>query len=263
MERSRREHPDQPFFVYLALSSPHAPWLPPPDLRGATAEGPRGDLVALADRCVGEVMAALDRLGLRDNTLLIVTSDNGPRHGGYNHRSAGKLRGHKSHIWEGGHRIPFIARWPGHTQAGTTSDEPIELTDLMATCAAIVGTELPEGAGPDSYNVLPALLAKKRGRPIRQAIVSHSVFGVFAIRQGPWKLIVGTETSGGWVHPRGKAPTEGEPGQLYNLNADPYETENRFSQEPRRVAHLTRLLEKYKRAGRSTGIEHPAPPTVR
>jgi arylsulfatase A len=246
-----KEKSERPFFMYLALSAPHAPWLPPTFVQGKSQAGPRGDQVVLVDWCVGEIVEALDRMDLSDNTLLIVTSDNGPRRGIEGHKSAGDLRGYKSHTWEGGHRVPFIARWPGKTKPNTVSEEPICLTDLMATCAAILSAKLPDDVGQDSYTILPALLGKRRDRPIREAIVSHSVFGVFAIRQGPWKLILENQDSGGWVKPRGTGPTPGNPGQLYNLDEDPAEQENLFEKHPAIVTRLTALLERYKEQGYS------------
>jgi arylsulfatase A len=254
MENAQRESPKRPFFLYLPLSSPHAPWLPPDFVKGQSREGPRGDLVCLVDGCVGEVLDALERLKIADNTLIIVTSDNGPRHGAEGHRSSGFLRGYKSHIWEGGHRIPFIARWPGRIRPGSTSDEMICLTDLIATCAAILVEDLPEGAGPDSFNVLPALLGKSGGDPIREALVSHSENGTFAIRQGNWKLICDNKTSGGWVEPPGDPPVPNTPGQLYDLGTDPYEQNDLWEQRPEIVERLTLLLEKYKSEGRSAPV---------
>jgi len=208
-------------------------------------------MVVLADWCVGQVLDTLDRLKLAQDTLVIVTSDNGPRIGEKGHRSAGNWRGYKSHIWEGGHRVPFIARWPGRIKPNTTSDELICLTDLIATSAAIIGTRLPDNAGQDSYNILPALLGEKRDRAIREAIVHHSVFGVFSIRQGPWKLILETKSSGGWVQPSGEGPEPGSPGQLYNLAQDPYEQKDLWDKHPEIVDRLTKLLEKYKKEGHS------------
>ena len=251
IERSRKKDPDRPFFVYLALSSPHAPWLPPAFVQGKSQAGPRGDMVVLVDFCVGRVMEALERMQAADNTLLIVTSDNGPRHGVNGHKSAGNLRGHKSHTWEGGHRIPFIVRWPGRIEPNTISDEPICLTDLMGTCAAILGHKLPDNAGQDSYNILPALLDRRLDKPIREAIVSHSVYGVFAIRQGPWKLILENQDSGGWVRPSGSGPKTNSPGQLYNLDDDPAEQDNLFDKHPGIVKRLRTLLETYKKQGYS------------
>jgi len=251
LRRHQQSHKDSPFFIYLPLSAPHAPWLPPDFIKGRSKEGPRGDLVVLVDWCVGQVVEALDSLKLRDNTLLIVTSDNGPRIGKQGHKSSGPYRGYKSHVWEGGHRIPFIARWPGRIKPDTTCDELICLMDLLATCAAVVGTTLPDNAGQDSYNILPALLGQKLQEPVRDAIVHHSSKGVFAIRQGSWKLILETKGSGGWVAPRGGDPKPGTPGQLYNLADDPYETNDLWDKRPEIVGQLIRLLERYKREGRS------------
>jgi arylsulfatase A-like enzyme len=240
-----------PFFLYLPLSSPHAPWLPPEFVKGKSGTGLRGDMVVWVDWSVGQIMDALDRLNLEKNTLLFVTSDNGPRIGVRGHKSAGKWRGYKSHIWEGGHRVPFIVRWPGEIKANTTSDEVICLTDLMATCAAIVGTNLPDNAGEDSYNILPALLGEKLEKPIRPDVIHHSVWGVFSIRQGKWKLILDTQGSGGWVEPSDKNPVPGTPGQLYDMEKDPYEKNNLWDKRPEVVERLTRLLEKYKKQGHS------------
>ena len=239
-----------PFFVYLPLSVPHIPWLPPDCVKGKSGAGPRGDQVVLFDWSVGQIVKVLDKLGISDNTLLIITSDNGLREGVNGHKSAGDLRGLKGSIWEGGHRVPFIARWPGKIKAGTTSDEVICLTDLIATCAAIVGAELPNDAGQDSYNILPALLGEKLDKPIREAIVHHSGSGVFAIRQGEWKLIL--ESKGAGYHDG--PPKAGSPGQLYNLADDPYEKDDLWAKHPEVVERLTKLLNKYKKQGHSRKI---------
>ena len=142
MERSVAEEPRRPFFVHLSLSSPHTPWLPPTFARGASGDGPRGDLVTVADWAVGEVRAALDRLGVSGDTLLVFTSDNGPHEGTNGHASAGPFRGYKSHAWEGGHRVPLVARWPSRVPQGAVSPEPVELTDLLGTLAGILGKDL-------------------------------------------------------------------------------------------------------------------------
>ncbi len=241
----------KPFFLYLPLSAPHAPWLPPDFVKGTSDAGPRGDQVVLFDWCVGQIAEALEEMGVADDTLLIVASDNGPREGVNGHKPAAELRGLKSHTWEGGHRITFIARWPGKIEPGRVCDEPICLSDLLATCAAIVGDKLPDDAGQDSYNVLPALLGEPLDEPIREAIVSHSVKGVFTVRQGPWKLIAENTDSGGWVTPPGTGPHPGAPGQLYNLDLDPAEQDNLFAIRPDIVSRLTSLLRKYKQTGRS------------
>ncbi|MHC4455867.1 MAG: sulfatase family protein [Planctomycetota bacterium] len=241
------ENKNKPFFLYLPLSVPHIPWLPPDSVKGKSQAGPRGDQVFLADQILGEIMDKIDELGISDNTLLIFTSDNGPREGVNGHKSSGKLRGQKGEIWEGGHRVPFIAQWPGKIKAGTTNDEVICLTDLMGACAAIVGTELPKDAGQDSYNILPALLGKKLDKPIREATVHHSGAGVFAIRQGEWKLILESQGAGYHDGP----PEPGSPGQLYNLADDPYERNDLWDKRTEIVKRLTKLLEKYKKQGYS------------
>ena len=239
--------PDKPFFLYFGVAAPHIPWLPPDFVKGKSQAGLRGDQVFLADWILGRIMETLDRLNVSDNTLLIFTSDNGPREGVNGHKSSGNLRGQKGEIWEGGHRVPFIARWPGKIKPGTTSDEVTTLTDLMATCAAVVGTRLPNDAGEDSYNMLPALLGDEFDAPIREATVHHSGAGVFAIRRGEWKLILGAKHGG--YHDGGPEPDV--PGQLYNLADDPYETNDLWDKRPEIVENLTRLLEKYKRQGHS------------
>jgi arylsulfatase A len=245
---------DAPFFMYLALSAPHAPWKPPVFMKDQSCAGPRGDMVALVDWCVGEITETLDHLDISDNTLIIVTSDNGPRVGDPNtHQSSGKLRGYKSHIWEGGHRVPFIARWPGNIKPATSSDETICLTDFLATFAAITDVELPDNVGEDSYNILPALLGEEYSKPIREATVHHSSHANYAIRQGDWKLIVGTEGSGGWVFPADESDGSGPEsiGQLYNIEIDPYEKNNLWDVNPDRVTEMNALLAKYKEQGYS------------
>ncbi|MHC4176006.1 MAG: sulfatase family protein [Planctomycetota bacterium] len=251
IDEHQENAPQRPFFLYLALSVPHAPWLPPEFVKGKSRAGPRGDQVVLADWIVGKIVETLDKHDLAGDTLLVFTSDNGPRIGVNGHQSSGALRGYKSHAWEGGHRVPLIARWPGKIEPGVTSDEVICLVDVLRTCAAIVGAELPQDAGPDSHNVLPALLGEALDRPIREATVLHSCWGAFVVRQGPWKLILGTPGSGGWVAPRDKDPVEGAPGQLYNLADDPAEERNLWDEKPDEVKRLAALLDKYKLQGHS------------
>ena len=258
---------EDPFFLYLTPSAPHEPCteeVVPEFARGQSDAGPRGDLVWLVDWMVGEVMKALDRTGKTDNTLIFVTSDNGALPGDriqgdnssmpynlYNHKSCGDWRGYKAHIWEGGHREPLIARWPGVIEANTETDELICLTDLMATCAAIVGTDVPNDAGQDSYNILPNLLGQQHEESIRQAIVHHSSNGVFSIRHNEWKLILETQGSGGWPPPRGEGPKPGTPGQLYHIFDDPGETDNLWETHPTKVEELTSLLERFEQQGHS------------
>ena len=232
--------------------------------RGQSDAGPRGDLVWLVDWMVGEVMQALDRTGKTDNTLIFVTSDNGALPGDriqgdnssmpyymYDHKSCGDWRGYKAHIWEGGHREPLIAKWPGVIEANTETDELICLTDLMATCAAIIETDVPNDAGQDSCNILPILMGEQPEEAIRQAIVHHSSNGVFSIRHNEWKLILETQGSGGWPPPRGEGPRQGSPGQLYHIYDDPGETDNLWETYPSIVEELTSLLNRFEQQGHS------------
>jgi len=243
---------DQPLFLYMPLSAPHTPWLPSEELRGKSDAGYYGDFVAMVDSVVGRIDDALQRAGIAQDTLLVVTSDNGahwPRAdiAHYQHRANGPYRGQKADIWEGGHRVPFVARWPGRIAPGSTDDETACLTDLLATTAALVSCEVPEGAGEDSHDLSPVLLGEERDGPIRESTIHHSLHGMFAIRVGRWKLIEG-RGSGGFTNPRRIAEedlAEGEPrGQLYDLIADPAESDNRFNDEPEVVARLMSILER-------------------
>lgn len=243
---------DKPLFLYMPLSAPHTPWLPSEEFQGKSSAGYYGDFVAMVDSVVGRVDDALQRAGIRDDTLLLVTSDNGahwPRAdiARYGHRANGPYRGQKADIWEGGHRVPFLARWPGRIAPGSSDAETGCLTDLLATIAAAVGGEVPDGAGEDSFDLLPVLLGEDRDGPIREATVHHSMSGMFAIRQGKWKLIVG-RGSGGFTKPRQvrvEQLAEGDPrGQLYDLDEDPAESKNLWNEEPEVVSRLSALLAK-------------------
>ena len=265
----------RPFFLYAPLSSPHLPVVTNQEYLGRSKAGHYGDFVVETDAFVGAILETLDRTGLAEETLILLTSDNGglfhwweAKEGddvnhhqtssrgeqmrGFGHQGNIWMRGTKADIWEGGHRVPFIVRWPGKTPAGTVSDELVELTDLLATVAAIVGAELPDGAGPDSVNVLPAFLAAQPEKPVREFSVHHSMAGVFAIRQGPWKLVPDHRGSGGFSSPKILDPVkEGGPkGQLYHLGSDPSETMNRYNEEPEVVSRLTDLLESIRQAER-------------
>jgi len=242
--------PDKPFFLYFAPNSPHTPVAPADFVKGKSKAGPYGDFVFETDWAVGEVMKVLDQHKLRDNTLIIMTSDNGSTNkpmDEYGHLPNGRLRGRKSTIWEGGHRVPFIARWPAQIKPGSISNEVIWLGDFMATCAAIASADLANDAAEDSGNILPALLGQKLEKPMREAIVHHSIDGMFAIRQGKWKLILG-RGSGGW---EGKGTPTDPQGQLYDMEKDPAEADNLYAKHPKIVERLTALLEKYKTEGRS------------
>ena len=249
----------KPFFLYLPLNSPHTPLVPTKEWQGKSGLGDYGDFVMETDWAVGEVLAAVDKSGVGGNTIVIVTSDNGcaPYIGVHEleqkgHFASGDRRGYKSDIFDGGHRIPFIVRWPDRLKAGGRSAQTICLTDLMATCGDILGTKLPDNAGEDSVSILPALLGADKA-PLHEALVHHSINGSFAIRQGKWKLELCPD-SGGWSEPKpGSAAAKDLPKvQLYDLVADIAETKNVQAEHPEVVKQLTALLEKIIANGRST-----------
>jgi arylsulfatase A-like enzyme len=250
----------KPFFLYLPLNSPHSPITPSEQWKGKSELGQYGDFVMETDWAVGEVLAELEKTGLAASTLVIFTSDNGcsPRVAGVNaleaqgHFPSEFRRGYKADIWDGGHRIPFIARWPGRIKPGTKSDQLICLTDLMATCADILGVKLPDNAGEDSVSILPALLGKA-DKPLRESVVHHSINGSFAIRQGQWKLEL-CPSSGGWSDPKPKTAEAKQlpPVQLYDMTKDVGERTNEYKAHPEVVARLTELLKKYIADGRTT-----------
>ncbi|MBM3858097.1 MAG: arylsulfatase [Verrucomicrobia bacterium] len=241
----------KPFFLYFALNSPHTPIVPSPAWDGKSGLGKYGDFVMETDWALGEIVAALDKAGIAGNTLLIFTSDNGcsaPAAGvdkleRQGHYPSAQFRGYKSDIWDGGHRIPFMIRWPGVAKPGATCAQLTCLTDLMATAADILGTKLPDNAGEDSVSILPLL--KGEGRPVREAVVHHSINGMFSIRQGNTKLILGTG-SGGW-----SKGGDGAPAQLYNMANDIGEQKNLQAADKETVQRLTKLMERYVSDGRS------------
>jgi len=261
----------QPFFLYFTLTSPHYPVVPAAEFKGKTPVGDYGDFVYQTDWCVGQVMEALKRTGADKNTLIIFTSDNGPEITGevkpgvydrvkeYGHYSMGELRGAKRDIWEGGHRVPFIVRWPGKVPANTVSDETMCHVDFMATVAKIVGTKLPDNAAEDSFNVLPPLLGQNATGPAREATVHHAASGKFAIRKDDWVLIDAPSGDDNrakgepdWLKKeRGYAPHK-QPGELFNVREDLSERHNYYAELPDKVKELKDLLERYKKNGRST-----------
>ena len=249
----------QPFFLYLPLSSPHTPIVPSKDWLGKSGLGDYADFVMQTDWAVGEVLAALDKAGVADNTLVIFTSDNGcSKAAGITslekrgHHPSADLRGSKADLWEGGHRVPFFLRWPAKVKAGSKSAQTICHTDLMATCADILGAKLPDNAGEDSVSIIPALLGTDKA-PLHETVVHHSINGSFAIRHGNWKLALCAD-SGGWSDPKpGSKEAKALPEtQLYDLSADKGETKNLHAERPAEVARLTKLLEQIIANGRST-----------
>ena len=196
IEKHVANNPDRPFFIYYAIPAPHAPWVPAKEFVGKTGAGQYGDYVMTVDAMIGQLLDTLDRHGLTENTLVFFSSDNGPMWfpadaKRYGHKASGPWRGMKGDLFEAGHRMPFIARWPGRIKEASTCDQQICFTDMMATMAALLGDTLPEGAGEDSLNILPLLQGKNPSKPIRDRIV-HSCYQnmTLAIRDGDWKLIL-------------------------------------------------------------------------
>ena len=233
-----------PLMLYLAYPAPHTPWLPSPEFEGKSGAGMYGDFLMMVDAQIRRVLETLKEAGMYENTLLIFSSDNGPvwydedviRLG---HDASGGLRGMKADAWEGGHRMPFIVRWPGHVAPASLSERVICFTDVLATLSEVTGVVLPEGAGPDSYSFLPELRGVlSEDQPKRPPLVLSSGNGTMVIRSGEWKLIEGLG-SGGFSKPEHLEPGPGDPaGQLYNLDEDPGEIHNLYSQRPEVVARL-------------------------
>ena len=253
-----------PFFLEFAPAVPHTPIAPSPAFQGATPVGPYGDIVAELDDAVGRIVAALERNGLREDTLIVFTSDNGPETHAYErlrrtgHASMGPLRGGKHSLFEGGHRVPFIASWPGRIPAGSSSAETVSLVDLMATFAAVADVPVPPDAAEDSHDVLPVLLDQPRSRPVRAFTVYNR--GQFAqVRQGPWALL---DMGGGGGRPepawflveRGIAPERRGNPQLFDLERDPGQTTNRFEDEPERVEQLRALAKRIQQSKRTAPL---------
>ena len=235
-----------PFFLYLPLAAPHTPWVPKEKFNGKSGAGQYGDFVQMVDVHVGDFLEYLDELHLEENSIVIFTSDNGPFWKPdfiekFDHKAAHIYRGMKADIWDGGHRIPFIVRWPGEVQPGSECNQLTSLTNLIATAADISGTSLPVGVGMDSRSILPVL----KNEDIYNAgpVIHHSSRGMFAIRVNNWKYIEGLG-SGGFTQPAIIGPQEGGPtGQLYHLAQDPGEEHDLFYMNPEKVTELKLKLE--------------------
>ena len=253
---------DEPYFLYFPMTAPHTPIAPAAEFAGKSRAGKYGDFVFQTDWVVGQVMDAIRESGTAENTIVIFTSDNGPENLTYplinefNHRSQGVLRGAKRMLWEGGHRVPFIAWGPGRVPAGKTEPEIICLTDLMATIASLTGYKLPNESAEDSYDIGPALFGTKRQNPIRAATVHHSMNNEYGLRQGDWVLIESPKSAHGaaepaWWREHFKIEPHDQPGELFHLKEDIGETKNLYKQYPDRVKSMQALLERYKSEGRS------------
>lgn len=248
-----REHAEaarrgEPFFLYWPLPAPHTPIVPTPQWQSRSGLNPYADFVMQTDRSIGQLLETIEDCGLTEDTLVIFTSDNGcspqadfPTLHAHGHRPSYHFRGHKADIYEGGHRVPFIVRCPGRVERGTQCDALVGLQDLLATCAALLETDLPADAGEDSISFLP-LLSDAAAAPSRDSLVHHSIDGSFAIRQGAWKLCL-CPGSGGWSAPRpGQEDPEAPRVQLFHLENDPGEQVNLADRHPEVVQQLSRLL---------------------
>lgn len=258
-EKASAAKKDNPFFLYLPLNSPHTPILPSEKWQGKSGISLYADFVMETDDAIGQIMRTTEESGIAKDTLIIVTSDNGcspsadyPKLATFGHNPSAVYRGHKADIFDGGHRVPFIVRWPAKVKGGQKSTQLVCLTDFMATSADIVGTKLPDNAAEDSFSFLPALLGES-GKATRQSVIHHSINGSFALREGDWKLEL-CAGSGGWSDPRPGSPGEKElpDTQLYNLSSDIGEKTNLQAEKPEIVEKMTTQLEKIIANGRST-----------
>ncbi|TWU18050.1 sulfatase family protein [Allorhodopirellula heiligendammensis] len=247
-----------PFFLYVPFGSPHTPIVPSKAWQGKSGLGDYADFVMQTDAAVGKIADALQQAGLAENTMFVFSSDNGcSRAAGIaqlaklGHQVSAGYRGSKADLWDGGHRIPFIVRWPGQVAAGSTCDQTICLTDLFATLSELTGETLPAGSAEDSVSFLPAL----SGEPIastRDGVIHHSISGHFGYRQGKWKLLL-AKGSGGWSSPTEKQVAADSPiAQLYDMESDPAETTNQYASQPEVAARLIALLKADIARGRST-----------
>lgn len=256
---NRNANSDNPFFVYFPLNAPHTPIVPTEEWKGKSDVNNYGDFTMQVDWTVGQILKALDDNDIADETLIFFTTDNGcspaakiPELEAAGHDQNYIYRGHKADIFEGGHRVPFVARWPGKIEAGSRSNQLIGQLDLLATAAEIVGEKIPQDGGEDSVSFLPALLGTDTA-PLRTSIVSQSIGGQFAVRDGAWKLCL-CPGSGGWSAPRpGRVDLSTLPPiQLFNLEEDPGESNNLQDKFPDRVGKMKVMLESVISNGRST-----------
>ena len=267
LESHKQKSPDKPFFLFHSAQAVHLPSFAGRAFKGKTKAGPHGDFIFELDYVVGRLMSKLDQLGYGENTLVIFSSDNGPEvptvidmRKTYKHDGARPWRGIKRDQWEGGHRVPFIARWPKKIKDGSTSAQTICLTDVMATCAALTGATIPPNAAEDSYNILPVLLGQAGDKPVREYTLHQTISLALAIRHGNWKYLDHKGSGGNnygregeWGMKQFALPERAPdaPGQLYDLSKDPGETTNLYNEYPEIVKALKGKLEEYKTSGRS------------
>lgn len=241
--------------MYFAFPSPHAPIIPNDEFRGKSEAGPYGDFVYETDAMAGKILDALEKNGFSDNTIVVFTADNGPEHYAferfkkYGHWSSGNLRGLKRDVWEGGHRVPFVIKWPGRIPAGAVSDETVSQVDLAATFASMLDYNLNSKEAVDSYDLSSVLDGKDLKKPLRIATVQNTNRGVYALRKGDWILIDAksgqhTKMPGWFAEEQGYAK-DTTPGLLYNLKKDPSQKENLYASHSEKVAEMKALLDRY------------------
>jgi len=246
---------EEPFFLYFPMTSPHTPIVPSTRFKGKSGISLVADFVMETDWSAGQVIQALEEAGIAEDTLVIFTSDNGHLPTEWNelvdagHFPSGPYRGRKTDIWEGGHRVPFMIRWPGRIKAGAVSDDVLSLNDIFATCSELLGVKLPPDAGEDSISFLTTALGESY-QPHRDHVVSHSVGGEFAYMEGPWKVVFRNET-------KDRNQSRGKPRivELYNLQSDIDESDNRYETEPEIAERLSQNLRKV--IARGTSREGP------
>lgn len=251
LEKYKETKQEKPFFMYFAMTAPHTPWLPEEKFRGKSQVGMYGDFVMQTDYYIGEVLRKLDELGLSDNTIVMFTSDNGPvwypdNVQEYGHNSVGELSGMKGDLLEGGHRMPFIVRWPNIVKSGSENNRLICFTDVLATIADIVDQPLPENAGEDSFSFQPILTGTQ---DVKRPPIIHSNGGLYSITYGDWKYINGKGPGGFSKGVIGKYPSilprDEFEGQLYNLAQDVGEHNNVYKEYPEKVRELSEMLTVY------------------
>jgi len=249
-----------PYFCYVPLPAPHTPWVPTSEFLGRSRVKLYGDFIEQLDDSVGRILNGIEKSGQANNTMVIFSSDNGApwekrdmeENGG--HWANLMLRGQKSDIYEGGHRVPFLVRWPGRVKANTVNDAPVCLTDILATCCGAADLPVPANAGEDSFPIQPALSGRKGSNAVRPHLIHHAGNGMFAIREGEWKYIEGLG-SGGFTPPaKIEAKPGGPTGQLFRLSQDPHEREDLFTRNPDQVARLSALLKQAREASRTRPV---------
>lgn len=251
---------NKPFFLYFPFPSPHAPIVPTDEWQGSSQAGPYGDFVQQTDWCVGQVLQALENNGLAENTIVVFSSDNGPEHYAWErientgHHSSGELRGIKRDVWEGGHRVPFIIRWPGIVEPGRESRALISQVDLMATFAALLGYELPATAAEDSFNQLPLLKDNSDSTAVRESMV-HNTREEYGFRKGDWLYINAPYGSKGSNLRKQEADLgytkNDNPACLYNLKEDLAQNNNLFAPHPETAAAMENELNEIRKKGYS------------